>query len=143
MYIQEVIDVFSFHNQNDRGQIRCIYMCVYKKKQQQKNNVTEVFPDKTQILYTKYHKTQPLTTYTTYCYIWHADVQRLFPWCYLWDKTWKALAPFSQNELQPHYIFALLNVVKSLSVIICSGIILMYDSDYHKLLVCIDLCIHF
>lgn len=55
----------------------------------------------------------------------------------------KALAPFSPNELLPHYVFALVNASKSLSVIICSGIILMYDSDYHRLLVCIDLRIHF
>lgn len=60
------------------------------------------------------------------------------------DDTQKALAPVSPNELLLHYdFFALLNASKSLSVIICSRIILIYDSDYHKLLVRIDLCIHF
>lgn len=47
------------------------------------------------------------------------------------------------NELLPYYVFALLNVSKSLSVIVCSGVILIYDSDYHKLLVHIDLWMYF
>ncbi len=68
---------------------------------------------------------QPLTTYTT-CLI-SEPFSRALP-----DNTHKALAPFSPNELLPYYVFALLNVSESLAVIICSGIILMYDSDYLK-----------